>query len=284
MGFTRCVLPARNVPDEPPAGIRARRRAQPRRGAGAARRLSRPRPKRPRVRRVAKSMKPRSTSVPMSSTRTRSPTSRPCSPRTTRPSTGGRNTRTQVPFGGGAGHDAVEALAHARREQQRRGRLLDLAFDLGRVVLLLRAVARELAQLVDAVGRGRPGERGLHEPLGHEVRVAAVRRRGVGVVLHRQAEVARRRLPRQLDAVLARAEQLDDGEREIREAQRDRRRAASAGRPGARARSAPPAASRRARRRARRSAPSARARAARAGSTGSPSRPGTARSRCWPRS
>jgi hypothetical protein len=49
------------------------------------------------------------------------------------------------PLRGGAGHDAVEALALARREQHRRGRLLDLPLDLGRVILLLRAVARELA-------------------------------------------------------------------------------------------------------------------------------------------
>ena len=46
----------------------------------------------------AKSMNPRSTSVPMSSTRTRSPTSRPSNPRISFPSTGGWNRRTQVPF------------------------------------------------------------------------------------------------------------------------------------------------------------------------------------------
>ena len=43
-------------------------------------------------------MNPRSTSVPMSSTRTRSPTSRPSNPRISFPSSGGWNRRTQVLF------------------------------------------------------------------------------------------------------------------------------------------------------------------------------------------
>ena len=45
-----------------------------------------------------KSMNPRSTSVLMSSTRTRYPTSRPSNPRISFPSTGGWKRRTQVPF------------------------------------------------------------------------------------------------------------------------------------------------------------------------------------------
>ena len=47
---------------------------------------------------LTKSMKPRSTSVEMSFTRTLSPTSRPASPRTTLPSTGGLKIRTHVPL------------------------------------------------------------------------------------------------------------------------------------------------------------------------------------------
>ena len=43
-------------------------------------------------------MNPRSTSVPISSTRTRSPTSRPSNPRITFPSTGGWNRRTEKCF------------------------------------------------------------------------------------------------------------------------------------------------------------------------------------------
>src|SRR4051812_9194084 len=46
----------------------------------------------------AKSMKPRSTSVWMSLTRTRSPTSRPWKPRSKRPSIGGLKSRTHVPL------------------------------------------------------------------------------------------------------------------------------------------------------------------------------------------
>ena len=48
--------------------------------------------------------------------------------------------RTQVPFGEAPVTKRVEALPDARREQQRGGRLANPALDLGRVVLLLRAV------------------------------------------------------------------------------------------------------------------------------------------------
>ena len=99
----------------------------------------------------AKSMKPRSTSVWTSSTRTRSPTSRPSKPRTTlalRPAGGGCAPR--CPSSDAPVTIASNRSPDPRCEQQRRRRLAHLPLDLGRVVFLLGAVARERAQLVVA--------------------------------------------------------------------------------------------------------------------------------------
>ncbi len=88
------------------------------------------------------------------------------------------------------------------------------------VVLLLGAVRGERLELGRRIGRRLPGERGLEQPLRDEVGKAAVGRRRVRVVAHGEAEVADRRLARPLDDVLARAHQLDDHERQVREPQR----------------------------------------------------------------
>ena len=154
----------------------------------------------------AKSMKPRSTSVCTSSTRTRSPTSRPRSPRTTRPSAAGWTIRTQVPFGDAPVTTASKRSPSARGEQQGRRGLADLPLDLRRVVLLQGAVARQLRELLRRVGTRRPRERGLDEALRGEVRETAVRGGGVRVVLHREAEVPVRRPAGELHRVLARAQ------------------------------------------------------------------------------
>jgi len=52
---------------------------------------------------------------------------------------------------GGAGDQAVEALPDARLQQQGRGGLPNLALDLVGVVFLLRAVPRQVTELVDPV-------------------------------------------------------------------------------------------------------------------------------------
>src|SRR5262249_409732 len=113
-----------------------------------------------------------------------------------------------------------EALAHARLEQERRGRLADLSLDLVRVVLLLRAVSGERRELPDGVGRWLGGERGLEQPLRDQVGEPPVRGRRVRVGPPRQAEVADGRLARPLDDVLARAHELDDNERDVGEPKR----------------------------------------------------------------
>src|SRR5713101_3888782 len=57
----------------------------------------------------------------------------------------------------------------------------------------------------------------LQEPLSDEIRKATVGRGGVRVVLHREPKVTVRLLAGELDDVLARAQELDHGQREIRE-------------------------------------------------------------------
>src|SRR5436190_8665276 len=121
---------------------------------------------------------------------------------------------------GSAGDDAVELLPDALFEEQRRRRLAHLALDLGGVVFLVGAVPGQLAELGERVGRRRAGERRLDQALRDDVRIAAVGRRRVGVVAHREAEVPGGLLARQVDGVFARAHELDHGGWKVGEAQR----------------------------------------------------------------
>jgi len=106
------------------------------------------------------------------------------------------------------------------REQQSGSRLPHLPLDLGGVVLLLGAVLRERTQLVVGV-RNRPSCQGcLEQPLRDEIRESPVRRGGVGVVLHGEPEVSVRLRARKLEHVLACAQELDHGERDIGEPHR----------------------------------------------------------------
>ena len=100
-------------------------------------------------------------------------------------------------LGGGARDDGVEPLPDSRLQQQRRRRLPHLPFHLLGGILLFRAVLRQRLQVVVAVGGGLTGQRGLQQPLGNDVRIAAVGGRGMGIVPDRQPEVPRRarRLP-----------------------------------------------------------------------------------------
>ncbi len=108
--------------------------------------------------------------------------------------------------------DGVEGFPHPVFEQQGRRGLAHLSLDLLGGVLLLRAVLAELRQLVHRVGRRLFTERRLEQAVGDEIGIAAVRRRGVGVVLDRQAEVSRRIAARRISHVLARPQQLDHRE------------------------------------------------------------------------
>ena len=96
--------------------------------------------------RLAKSMKPRSTSVWMSSTRTDRRRRGPRIP--DHLALGGRAGDAHPgALLGGARHDPVEALADARDQQQRGRGFAHLALDLVGIVLLQRAVAGERRQL-----------------------------------------------------------------------------------------------------------------------------------------
>jgi hypothetical protein len=165
-----------------------------------------------------KSMKPRSGFVCTSRTRTRSPTSSPSCPRSTRPSTGGSKMRTHVPLA-----DAPVTMplnsCPMRREHAGGGGLADQPFDLLGAVLLERALRGQRGEVLVGV-RDRPaGERRADEPLRDQVGIASVRGRRVRILAHREAEVADDALARERREVLAAAEQLDDGEREVGEAQ-----------------------------------------------------------------
>ena len=108
-------------------------------------------------------MKPRSTSVPTSRTAHAVADVQALSPRTTRPSTGGRNDAHPGPLRGSARDDAVEALADPRRRAAApppTSRTCRSTF--GRVVFLLRAVARQLRELLErCTAQGAPASAAL---------------------------------------------------------------------------------------------------------------------------
>src|SRR5205807_8927703 len=68
------------------------------------------------------------------------------------------------PLRRGAGHDRVEALRDARREEERGGGFPGAALHLGRVVLLRRAMRRERAELVESVRCRLACERRFEQP------------------------------------------------------------------------------------------------------------------------
>ena len=132
----------------------------------------------------------------------------------------------------------------------------------------------ERGELGVRIGRGLPREGRLHQPLGDQVGIAAVRRRGVGVVLDREPEVARRVAVRRIEHVLAAAPAASPPTARGRRSPPDPPGGAARGTRSGRARRAPRGASRGRCSRGRRSAASAPACAPRGGSRG-----GRARSR-----
>src|SRR6266545_3379034 len=142
-------------------------------------------------------MKPRSSSTPISRTRSWSPTSMPASPRTTRPSTGGAIRRTYVPF-----CDAPVTIASNTWPSR-------LRISATAAYLRIRR-STFLAALSRSVQR-------LEQPLDDQVGVAAIWRGGMGVILYCKAEVAGMLGARLHHIILARPQQLHHREREIRE-------------------------------------------------------------------
>ena len=160
-------------------------------------------------------MNPRSTSVRSSLTVTRSPTSSPSNPRTTRPSTGGRSTRTQVPF-------AEAPVTKPSNVSPIRARRSRAAADFLTCRSTLAAASSATVQCCASAASSSFGirrrlvdERRLDQTLREEIGKPSVRRGRVGVVPHGQPEVLGRALPGRLEGVLAATEQLHHRERQI---------------------------------------------------------------------
>ena len=115
---------------------------------------------------------------------------------------------------------ASNSSPDARRDDQRGRRFPHLALDLVGRVLLRRAVRRQAARARPSCRATVPGERRLEQTLRQQIGIAAVGRRRVRVVLHGEPEMAGRLAARRIDDVLARSEQLDDRQRQIRKAVR----------------------------------------------------------------
>ena len=110
---------------------------------------------------------------------------------------------------------AAIALADVRAQHHGGDALLHIPLYLARVVFHQRAARGDGVELVVGVGRRRFGKQGLQHSLTHDVRKAAIGRGGVGVVLHRQPEVAGRNFVGLYQHVLAGAHELDNGQGEI---------------------------------------------------------------------
>ena len=123
------------------------------------------------------------------------------------------------PLGAGAGHERVELLAHLLPQEEGGRGFAHLPLHLGRGVLFLRALLRQLVQLLHAVGGRYPSQGRLEQALGHQVGVPAVGGGGVSVILDRQPEMPRGCALRRLGQVLARAQELDHRQRKVRKAQ-----------------------------------------------------------------
>ena len=119
-----------------------------------------------------------------------------------------------------AGHDRIEARADARGKNHGGRRLSHLAFHFRRIVLLVRAVARQRRKFVGRVRRRLQTKRRLQQTLRDEVGKPAIRRRRMRVVLHGQSEMPFGWLARHVERIFASAQQLDDGKGKIGKAGR----------------------------------------------------------------
>jgi hypothetical protein len=167
-----------------------------------------------------KSMKPCSTWVDTSFTFSASPTRRPHVPAHQLAFGRRRENAHPCALGAGAGDQRIEALAHARLQQQRGLGLAQLPLHLLCGIFLAGAMLRQLAQLGVRIGLRLIRQRGLEQAQCDQVRETAVGRGGVGVVAHRQSEMADGRAAGHFDHVLATAHELDDDQGEVGKAQR----------------------------------------------------------------
>ena len=117
----------------------------------------------------------------------------------------------------GAGDEAVELLSNPAGQEQSRCRLPAPPLDLGGVVLSLRAMLGKFPQLREGIGKRRSCHGCLQKPLRNEIGKAPIRRRGVGIVLHRETEVSRRFIAGQIERVLFPSDELDHGQGEVGE-------------------------------------------------------------------
>lgn len=112
-------------------------------------------------------------------------------------------------------HRDIEAFIHATGHEESAGRFARLPFEFRDHFFLIRAMLRKLGQFRGGIRDPLSGDRRLQEAMRDEIDVAPIRRRGVGIVSHRQSKVAFAVLPRNLDRILAAADQLHDRQRKI---------------------------------------------------------------------
>lgn len=116
-------------------------------------------------------------------------------------------------FGGGAGDDAIELLADARFEEKGGRGFADLPLDLVGGVFGLRAMLGEGVELAPGVGWRCSRNGDLEQALCDEIGIAAIRGRGVGVVLDGKAEVSRDGIARHFRDVLTRPSLTTESDR-----------------------------------------------------------------------
>ena len=116
-------------------------------------------------------------------------------------------------------HDGREALADSLGEHRRAGDLAHRALDLARRDAALRAATRDLREIVVRIRRRKIRLDRVQHPLRHQIGEPTIGCRRVHVVGDRQAEMSRPPTIAKslLEHVDARAEQLHDGQRQIRE-------------------------------------------------------------------
>ena len=165
-------------------------------------------------------MKPRSTLTDMSRTRIWSPTSAPSNPSDDAPLDGDGEQSSPGAFGGRSGHQRGKLLADPRLEKHRRRGLGHLALDLVGGIFCFGEVLRQHVLLGETVRRRSARHGGLQQTLREQIGVAAIRGRGVCVVLDRETEVPRGRGVGPFCDVFARSQEFDHRQGQIGEAQR----------------------------------------------------------------
>ena len=100
------------------------------------------------------------------------------------------NDANKRPIRSYAGYDGIEDLANSMRQSDGCDPLLHGAFYFAGRVFFFGAVLRNLIQFIVTIWRRPASEDSFDESLRHQIRKAAIRRGGVRVILHREAEMS----------------------------------------------------------------------------------------------